>query len=238
MDWLLPLSVGFAGSFHCAGMCGPIAIALPLKNGSRISILASGFLYNTGRIITYGIIGFLFGLLGKGIQMAGFQRWISILLGIIMILSVLAPYFIKQKITFTSLFSGFAHRLIGNLKKLLGRRTYFSLFSIGLLNGLLPCGLVYVAVALSINAGHAGRGTLFMILFGIGTLPVMMLVSMIGNVISLNVRKRVNRIVPYFIVLLGVLFILRGMSLGIPFVSPKAEKLAPKVEIKEGSCCK
>ena len=238
MDWLIPLTIGLVGSFHCVGMCGPIALALPLKDNNWISRIFSGSVYNVGRIFTYGILGFLFGLLGKGIQLAGFQRWISILLGIVMIISVLFPYLFRQKITFSTLFSGFAVRLIGNLKKLFSKRTYFSLFLIGLLNGLLPCGLVYVAVAGSINTGDVLNGMLFMVLFGAGTLPMLFAVSLIGNLISLKIRRRVNRIIPYFIVFLGILFILRGMSLGIPYVSPKAEKLVPGVMMKEGNCCK
>jgi len=238
MDWLIPLTIGLVGSFHCVGMCGPIALALPLKDNNWISRIFSGSVYNVGRIFTYGILGFLFGLLGRGIQLAGFQRWISILLGIVMIISVLFPYLFRQKITFSTLFSGFAVRLIGNLKKLFSKRTYFSLFLIGLLNGLLPCGLVYVAVAGSINTGDVLNGMLFMVLFGAGTLPMLFAVSLIGNLISLKIRRRVNRIIPYFIVFLGILFILRGMSLGIPYVSPKAEKLVPGVMMKEGNCCK
>jgi len=238
MDWLIPLTIGLVGSFHCVGMCGPIAIALPLKDNNWISRIFSGSVYNVGRIFTYGILGFLFGLLGKGIQLAGFQRWISILLGIVMIISVLFPYLFRQKITFSTLFSGFAIRLIGNLKKLFSKRSYFSLFLIGLLNGLLPCGLVYVAIAGSINAGDVKNGILFMVLFGLGTLPLVLLVSLIGNVISLNMRRKVGKLVPYFIVILGVLFVLRGMSLGIPYVSPKAEKLVPKVMMKDVNCCK
>jgi uncharacterized protein len=238
MDWLIPVSVGLIGSFHCAGMCGPIALALPLKNNQWFSRIASGTVYNLGRIITYGLLGLLFGLLGKGFRLAGFQRWISILLGLIMIISVLFPFFFRQKFSLSGLFTGFASRLTTHLRKMFSQRSYSSMFSIGLLNGLLPCGLVYIAVAGSINSGSAGNGVLFMVLFGIGTIPMMLLISLIGNVISVKIRRNVTKIVPWFIVFLGILFILRGMSLGIPYVSPKAEKLVPKVMMKDGSCCK
>ena len=115
---------------------------------------------------------------------------------------------------------------------------HFILILIGLLNGLLPCGLVYVAIAGAINTNSVVMGVIFMVLFGLGTVPLMLSVLMGGNIISLNLRNRMKRIVPYFIVLLGILFILQGMSLGIPYVSPKAEKLKPKeVVMKNEDCC-
>lgn len=236
-DFITPLTIGLIGSFHCIGMCGPIAIALPLKKHSTAAKIAGGLIYNLGRTLTYAILGLLFGLLGRGIQLAGFQQWTSILLGIIMILGVLFPYLFKQKINLTTLFSGYAGRLIKNLKKLFSNRSYQSLFGIGLLNGLLPCGLVYVAIAGAINTNQVTSGALFMVLFGLGTIPMMLLVSLAGNTISSRLRSGMRRIVPYFIVLLGILFILRGLSLGIPYISPKAEKLAPMEQMMDESCC-
>ncbi len=236
-DLITPLTIGLVGSFHCIGMCGPIAVALPLKNHSYAAKIAGGLLYNIGRTLTYAVLGLLFGLLGQGIQLAGFQQWTSILLGVIMILGVLFPYLFKQKINLNTLFTGYAGRLINNLRKLFGNRSYRSLFGIGLLNGLLPCGLVYVAIAGAINTNHILGGAGFMILFGLGTIPMMLLLSLTGSLINLRLRSLMRKVVPYFIVLLGVLFILRGLSLGIPYVSPKAEKLIPVERAMEDSCC-
>lgn len=238
MDFVAPLVIGLFGSFHCVGMCGPIAVALPLKNKNWFSGILGGIIYNFGRIITYGVLGFIFGLLGRGIQLAGFQRWASVCLGIIMILSVMFPYVFKQKLKLSTLLTGYAYRLIGSAKRLFKIRSNRSLILIGLLNGLLPCGLVYVAIAGAINTNSVVMGIIFMALFGLGTVPLMLSVSMAGSIISLNLRNRMKRIVPYFIVLLGILFILRGMSLGIPYVSPKAEKLKPKeMVMKNEDCC-
>lgn len=238
MDFITPLTIGLIGSFHCVGMCGPIAVALPLKSQNWITRVAGVLIYNSGRIITYGFMGLIFGLLGQGIQLAGFQRWASILLGIIMIISVLFPYFFKQKIRISSIFSGYAYRLTSNLRKLFVTRSYKSLVAIGLLNGLLPCGLVYVAIAGAINTNNVTTGSLFMVLFGLGTIPLLMVVSLVGNVIGLSVRNKMRKVVPYFVILLGLLFILRGMSLGIPYVSPKSEKLVPAKVVVEGeNCC-
>ena len=238
MDYITPLTIGLIGSFHCIGMCGPIVVALPLKKHSLVSKITGAILYNSGRVLTYSMIGILFGLLGRGISLAGFQQWTSILLGIAMIISVIFPFIFREKITIASLFSGFASRLILRLKKLFTDRSYSSLLMIGILNGLLPCGLVYVAVAGAISSGTVITGALFMMFFGIGTIPLLMLATLASDAIGQRVRSKMQRVVPYFVFMLGVLFILRGMSLGIPYVSPTSEKLAPKAMVEKGSCCK
>ena len=238
MDFITPLTIGLIGSFHCIGMCGPIVVALPLKKHNLLSKITGAILYNSGRVFTYSVIGILFGLLGRGIHLAGFQQWTSIILGIVMIITVLFPYFFREKITIGSLFSGFASRLIVRLKRLFTDRSYSSLLMIGILNGLLPCGLVYVAVAGAINSGTVVSGAFFMMFFGIGTIPLLLVAILAGNLIGYQVRSKMLKIVPYFVFMLGVLFILRGMSLGIPYVSPTSEKLAPKAMVEKGSCCK
>ncbi len=236
-DLITPLTIGLIGSFHCIGMCGPIAVALPLKNNSHFARISGAIIYNLGRSFTYGVLGVFFGLLGQGIQLAGFQQWTSILLGVFMIVGVLFPYFFKQKINISSIFTGYAGRLINSLRKLFSSRTYNSLLGIGLLNGLLPCGLVYVAIAGAINTNQVISGALFMILFGLGTIPMMLIISLTGNIISAKLKAGMQKVVPYFVVLLGILFILRGLSLGIPYVSPKVEKLTPVERSIDDSCC-
>lgn len=238
MDFITPLTIGLIGSFHCIGMCGPIVVALPLKKHNLVSKITGAVLYNSGRVLTYSAIGIFFGLLGRGIRLAGFQQWTSILLGAAMIISVLFPFFFREKINIGNLFSGFAARLIARLKKLFTDRSYFSLLMIGLLNGLLPCGLVYVAIAGAISAGNVMTGAFFMMLFGIGTIPLLLLATLASDAIGQRIRYKMQKVVPYFVFMLGLLFILRGMSLGIPYISPTSEKLAPKVVIEKGSCCK
>jgi len=238
MDIITPLTIGLIGSFHCIGMCGPIVVALPLKKHNLISKITGAILYNSGRVITYSLLGILFGMLGRGIRLAGFQQWTSILLGVTMIVSILFPYFFREKFTISSLFSGFAARLIVRLKKLFTDRSYTSLLMIGVLNGLLPCGLVYVAIAGAINSGAVLTGTLFMMFFGIGTIPLLLIATLASDAIGQRIRSKMQRVVPYFVFVLGVLFILRGMSLGIPYISPTAKKLEPKIMIEKGNCCK
>ena len=237
MDLFTALTIGLIGSLHCAGMCGPIAIALPLIKESWLKKISGGLFYNFGRIFTYGVLGALFGLLGRGIKIAGLQQWASIAIGIVMILSVLFPFIFREKIRFDKLFSGYSNRLTGGFRKLFTRESLGSLFMIGLLNGLLPCGLVYVAIAGAINTNDVIMGIGFMMLFGLGTMPMLLGISIMGNMISLGLKKRMSKVMPVFIVILGLHFILRGMSLGIPYVSPKTEKLEVKKEMKVGEPC-
>ncbi|MBK6347862.1 MAG: sulfite exporter TauE/SafE family protein [Bacteroidales bacterium] len=228
--------VGLVGSAHCAGMCGPIALALPLRSDNWTRRVAGGLIYNTGRVLTYMILGFIFGLLGKGLHMAGFQLWTSVVVGTLMISFVVIPLLFRKLPSVDNLFEGFSARLMGGFRKLFSNSSYTSLFGIGLLNGILPCGLVYVAVAGALNTGDVVQGMLYMALFGAGTIPVMLAVSLAGTMISLKLRVLINKMSPYVIVILGVLIILRGLSLGIPYISPKAEALTPVVE-KAHSCC-
>jgi uncharacterized protein len=230
------LLVGLVGSAHCAGMCGPIALALPLRSENWFTRVGGGLIYNLGRILTYMMLGAIFGLLGKGLHMAGFQLWTSVVIGILMIAMVVVPLIFKKMPSLNNVFESYSARLLTGFRSMFRKGTTGSLFGIGLLNGILPCGLVYVAVAGAINTGDVVSAMAYMALFGAGTIPVMLAVSIAGTMISLKLRIFVNKLSPYVIVLLGVLFILRGMSLGIPYVSPKAEALTPVIE-KAHKCC-
>lgn len=231
MDWIQAFIIGLLGSFHCAGMCGPIALALPIKNISLFTKLSSSFLYNTGRIITYGILGLVFGLLGRGLYLGGLQQWTSIAAGSIMILSVIFPLFVK-KIDLTSRVSKTLSVVKKGLSSFLKVRSYTSIFIIGLLNGILPCGLVYIALAGAIVSSHPLNGIIFMIFFGLGTLPMMFVLPLIGTIINLKYRKIVSKITPIIIIIIGTLFIIRGLNLGIPYLSPQIEKHKLKA-----NCC-
>jgi uncharacterized protein len=224
------LILGLMGSFHCAGMCGPIAIALPLHGNTVPQKVFGGALYNFGRTITYGIMGAIFGLLGQGISMIGFQQKVSVIMGAFMIISVLFPVLFRNQYSMDK--SWFS--LVGKLKKSIGQmfsvRSFSSLFFIGLLNGLLPCGLVYIAIAGAIGTGDIGQGTLYMILFGLGTIPMMLAISLAGNMMGLALRNRINKLIPVLVVVVGLLFILRGLDLGIPFLSPEKQKIEQKFE--------
>lgn len=221
------LILGLVTEFHCIGMCGPIALALPLKKESKFSKITSAFLYNIGRAITYGIMGLFFGFFGQSFAMAGFQKWVSLVMGILMILYVIFPAIFKNRFDFDKLAFKYTGKLRFKLGKLFNKRTYTSLFVIGLLNGLLPCGPVYAALAGAIATGGAVSGSMFMFVFGIGTIPVMLTISLLGSKISLSSRKKLSKLIPVAIVLIGFLFVMRGLGLGIPFLSPPDKMLKP-----------
>jgi uncharacterized protein len=224
------LVLGLMGSFHCAGMCGPIAIALPLHGNTIPQKIFGGALYNIGRTVTYGIMGAIFGFLGQGVEMLGFQQKISVIMGALMIISVLFPALFKNQYSMDKSWFSFVGKLKKSIGKMFSIRSFSSLFLIGLLNGLLPCGLVYMAIAGAIETGEIVLGSFYMILFGLGTIPMMLSISLAGNVMSLAIRNKINKLIPVLVVVVGVFFILRGLSLGIPFLSPPKQKIEQKFE--------
>lgn len=224
------LLLGLAGSFHCLGMCGPIVVALPLHGNTLAQKIYGGTLYNLGRTVTYGVMGTIFGLLGQGLELVGFQQVVSVVMGVLMVVSVLFPSLFRNQVDLTK--SSF--KLVGKLKKSISNmfsvRSFQSLFIIGLLNGLLPCGLVYIALAGALATGNATTGTLYMVLFGLGTIPMLLALGVAGNVVSAQARKKINRLIPVLVVIVGIFFILRGLNLNIPFLSPTREKIEKKFE--------
>lgn len=223
--------VGLAGSLHCIGMCGPIALALPVTNQSNFKIMLGRVLYNLGRVVTYSLLGALFGLFGSRLVLFGLQQQLSIGFGIIILLYVFTPRKIKTKVADAFFYKHATPLLKSQFAKLLSVNSNSSLFAIGLLNGLLPCGFVYVGIAGAVSTGDFLSGAIYMALFGFGTFPVMLAASVFGKFINLNLKRKINRFVPVLAVVLAILFILRGMNLGIPFVSPKFVKAAQQQEV-------
>ncbi len=217
MLFLTAFLTGLIGSFHCAGMCGPIAFALPGKKQEGIAFFLGRFLYNFGRIISYALLGFVSGSFGLGIKLAGIQQGLSIGIGVVILLSVSLSYLKVGALSFNP-FSLLSSKLV---QKLFQSKSLFALLFIGLLNGLLPCGFVYIAVLGASATQNAMEGALFMILFGLGTLPLMYGVSILGQFLSIKVRGKINKLSPVFAILIAVLFIVRGLNLGIPYLSPK-----------------
>ena len=220
------LVFGLVTSFHCAGMCGPIAVALPLHGDNIREKLFGGVLYNLGRTLTYMALGAVFGLLGQGISALGFQSWLSVITGLLMISTVAFPGLYRFNLGSGGKGGfGLLNALKRGLRNLFSTRSYSSLFLIGFLNGFLPCGPLYSAIILSTGIGNVAGSVLFMLFFGLGTIPMLLSISLLGNIISMKLRKRLSRFLPAVIVLIGLLFILRGLNLGIPFLSPKKEKI-------------
>ena len=225
MEWWTAISLGLISSFHCIGMCGPIAFALPLNRKNVMTKSMGALLYNLGRLTTYSILGALFGVVGKGLFTAGVQRGLSIGVGVVFLLSVLIPLLGKKGYNLESYVVQYIGGLKGALSKQFKKQSNGSLFIIGSLNGLLPCGMVYLALAGAIGSGSLIGGIEFMFLFGLGTLPLMYASSIMGDMISISFRKKVRKAVPVFVAIMGLLFILRGMNLNIPYVSPEINRV-------------
>ncbi len=218
------LTLGFLGSLHCVGMCGPIALALPLVNNTSMSRFMGIIIYNFGRIFIYMLLGIMFGLLGKTFIIAGYQQALSITLGVLILIAILLPRRYTQNFKLGSVIFKPIAKVKASLGKLFAKRSYSSLFSIGVLNGLLPCGLVYTAVAGAIAVAEPLKAGLFMALFGLGTLPAMLSLSLAGQKISVGVRNSFKKVVPVFVVAMALMLIMRGMNLGIPYISPALDK--------------
>lgn len=233
MFYWTAISIGLLGSLHCIGMCGPIALALPLDRSSSFSILTGSGLYNLGRLFAYFLIGSFFGIIGSGFAFAGLQQKLSIIVGMFMIISALWVVFQLKKWNFP-IHSLWISKIKAAMAKLFQSgiksnsttsksKANRNLFFIGVLNGFLPCGLVYMGLAGAVAMANPLEGGLFMVCFGLGTLPLMLSVAVYGNKIKKHFFPPVKRFVPIFLILIGGLFILRGMDLGIPYVSPKID---------------
>lgn len=218
---LSALFMGIMGSFHCVGMCGPIAFMLPVDHNKPAKKLFQVFLYHFGRLTSYSILGLVFGFLGKGLYVFGMQQRLSIIIGAIMIAVILIPYKTFSKYNFSKPIYSLLSKVKSSLGKELQRKSPDTFLTIGLLNGLLPCGLVYMALFGSIATASPWLGALFMVLFGVGTMPLMTSAVYFGSMLKGGAKKSVQRMIPVFVILIGLLFILRGLGLGIPYISPE-----------------
>jgi hypothetical protein len=224
MEYIAALMIGMAGSFHCAGMCGPIALSLSAGNAGSFSFLLRRLTYNFGRIVTYAILGLILGFVGDRLNLFGLQRWLSVFVGSVLILFVFIAY-LKLRNPLTEKAYGLVSKFVGrSYSALKSRRSFFSMGAIGMLNGLLPCGFLYLGLGGAIALGNAWEGALYMTMFGLGTVPIMLGVTMFGNIITSKLRNRLTKLVPVMVLILGVLFILRGLNLGIPYLSPHESK--------------
>jgi hypothetical protein len=230
---LIPLALGFLGSFHCVGMCGPIALALPIGKWDTKDKVLGILLYNFGRVLTYGFLGLLFGAIGKGFSLAGLQQIISITLGVCIIIIVIMPGSAASKLDAITQHIPYMPVVKRNITALFKQRTFSSLAMIGILNGLLPCGFVYMALAGAIATASSINGSLFMMLFGIGTIPAMFMVAFSSHLFSIGMRNKIKKAIPVFMLIIGVTLVIRGMNLGVPYMSPKFDDNG---QLKK-SCC-
>jgi len=226
------LIFGLLGSFHCVGMCGPIAFLLPLDRKDKTKSTLQLLSYHLGRITMYGFLGLLFGIVGKSLNLFGFQQQLSIGIGVLMILTISIPKKLFNRYNFSKpiyrLVSKVKHKMGNELKK----KDPGTFFTIGYLNALLPCGLVYMAIFGAMATGETWEGSLYMIIFGLGTIPLMTTAIHLGNFLTKTAKQRVLKAIPIFVIIVGLLFILRGLGLGIPYLSPSEMITVEKVDSK------
>jgi len=217
--------LGLLGSLHCIGMCGPIAMILPVSKTNTTKKHVQIFLYHFGRIVTYNLLGTLFGLVGKGLFLTGIQQQLSIIIGVVMIVLVLFPT-INHRLTFKV---SPLTRLLTKLKLQLGlylkKESYYAVFTIGFFNGFLPCGMVYIALVGAIAMSSLPESILYMSLYGLGTIPLLSVLIYVKDAFSITFRSKLQKIIPVFVVALGMLFIVRGLGLDIPYLSPAETSL-------------
>jgi sulfite exporter TauE/SafE len=205
------VALGFASGFHCIGMCGPIALSMGLTKKQATNFYLQNLTYQFGRICTYSLLGALLGIIGEGFEMAGFQKYLTIAVGILLIVMAVFSFGGKD----------FASKI--------------PFFTTGILNGFLPCGMVYMALTASLASGGIWQGAFYMALFGLGTLPFMFAVVLAGNLMNQAFRIKVLKAIPVVMIILGGLFIVRGLELGIPYISPKAEAMTISKD-NQGDC--
>ena len=223
------LILGLAGSLHCAGMCGPLMVALSGARRQQGRLVRSQVVHQLGRLAAYMLLGLAFGMAGKALVFAGFQRWVSLGLGV----AVLAVWGLGRWLPL----SAAPIRAVSYLKSALGRRLHrpgwASQLMLGGLNGLLPCGLVYVACAGAAATGGLLSGASYMLVFGLGTVPMMLTIGLGGSWLQRVTRFRIQQVMPTCVVALSLLLILRGLALGIPYLSP-----SPVRDGQAAACCR
>jgi hypothetical protein len=216
MDLTIAIALGLVGSLHCAAMCGPLMLALPATGSRPAFFLAGRLAYQAGRVFTYCMLGLAAGLAGRTLLLAGAQRWLSIALGLV----ILGGFFLSRKVSVAAPVVSLVGRLKRAMSAQLQRRTFRSLVLLGALNGLLPCGLVYVALAGALAQGGLSSSLVYMAFFGLGTMPTMLAIGLSGRMFPVAWRMKLRGAIPAGVCLVAGLLILRGLGLGIPYLSP------------------
>ncbi len=226
---LAGLALGIAGSMHCVGMCGPLALLLP-TNQRFPGAYVSNILYQFGRVITYVLLGAFFGGIMEWLDIRKFEQWISLSIGIVFLL-IWANEFFNKSSNFLGFISTWVNQKFASTLSTGGA---FKWLIAGMLNGLLPCGLVYGALLGSLGMGSWINGILFMFGFGLATMPALLAVTFTKHLINSRVKLNLQKLMPFWLLVMGILFVLRGANLGIPFLSPK---FSNQIHATSSCCC-
>jgi sulfite exporter TauE/SafE len=214
--------MGLIGSVHCIGMCGPLTMALPFSQQKSIFKYISMLLYHVGKISSYAILGLIVGFFGKQVFVINAQERLSIIIGMLMVVYVVWVYLVKLNTKFNPL-QFIQLPVLKALSKLFKNKHVLVFILLGFLNGLLPCGMVYLALGSAMSTANPMNASMFMAFFGLGTMPALLMVALGSQFVGFTWRRKLQTVLPLFIFGMGVILILRGLNLGIPMVSPHIE---------------
>ncbi len=218
--------LGIGSSLHCLGMCGPLMMAVPFpESGAGRSFKV---LYFLGKALAYGVLGALIGLLGLRAIWGEAQQYVAIAAGVLIILMVLFPLLKPKTLKFP--FQKTFTQVFNRMKE---QPRWWHFVQLGFLNGLLPCGMVYIALTAALASGSPFEGFIAMMLFGIGTSPVLWLVAVMKGKISFSLRQKLKPVSIGISLVVGLLLVARGLNLGIPYISPKMNT----ANVEQQSCC-
>lgn len=224
-------TLGILGSLHCIGMCGPIALSISGNFETNYYRIRNIILYNGGRALSYSFMGFLLGLIGNRFALSGYQQILSISAGLFIIGIFIFKYLINSNLNIIKPFNVKIQNILASL--MAKPKDHWFYLQVGIVNAWLPCGLVYLALASALTTAHPLGGGLFMLFFGLGTLPLMASLMFVGNYFSQSLRLKLTKAIPFFILFTAILLILRGMNLGIPYISPSIDLINNQVS----KCC-
>lgn len=227
---VLAFSLGLVTNLHCIGMCGPIAMALPLNRKSKASITGGITSYSIGRSLGYTLMGVVVGIIGLSASVLGVLQWLSIISGLLIIFFAWGAYYKGGgKSTW------FNKMVMRTMSKFLKGKPAGTpkLMGIGFINAFLPCGMVYIALISALNAGSVQNSMIYMFFFGLGTLPGFIFLGVLKDFFARANFFNRKFVLASLISVVGLFMVLRGLNLGIPYVSPKIEMMMAKGE-KEG----
>lgn len=234
--WIITaIGTGLVGSLHCLGMCGPLVLGLHGASGQRgVAGWMAKLAYHLSRALAYALLGAVLGALGAGLALAGWQRALSIGAGLLILLLAARSGWLERA---QGWLSGVAARgLAPGMRNARKQGGWTGQAMAGFLNGFLPCGMVYVALAASAAMATPWQGALFMALFGLGTIPALFALSIGGQWLGSKARGKLQPVLRGWMLVLGLLLILRGVDLGIPYLSPELPDTVA-TEVEQVNCC-
>lgn len=205
--------MGLVGSLHCVGMCGPLTLLLPQDQKISFKYVLGRSFYNLGRMFTYASLGLMIGLLGQQSTFFISLKVISVVLGIALIGFVVIP---QRWFNASGIMARFTGKLKSSIKRTFELSYLGGQLSFGIINGLLPCGLVYAALSGAFLTLDPFLGAGFMVFFGLGTIPLMLTVSLSAGYIKKLLGKHSLKIISATYLLIGSWLIIRGFIFDTP----------------------